>query len=1803
MNSELKNITIAVIGPLIAYVAMLAHIICALLYIKYKNDEAKLYLDSQSSEEINNWHIQRRGDFNRKTKNHIKSDKKDKKPRTNKHVPNRDKNQNNRHKARTNYFHSQSDTTEKPPDPPVSPEPQSWYSKIRTSVKTISYLHEIRTWMSSVTSLQLPTRHVAHFLSHITAIRQSDLFEKSETLFGMLVTIGFLQVSEFSFRGVRLFTDPKLRRPVSLLEIFDASWELISLFCSRFLIFCETLDLRSFYTDTLHDVLATEYTFLATQFIMIEAGREPQDRVHPSNPDSETFPVSFQEYDRRLDEFATTLNLKLASCKDNEKGMYTQKLKEIKCIITKRQLAARTPSRIRPFSFLLFGGSGVAKSSIITTIMRTLLKMNNFDSSTKSIITLNESDKFQSEYRSSHSGVIFDDLCNSKSDKTATNPLDKVIQFINNIPIAALNPNADLKGVLMIIPKILGATTNIKDLEAFLWSNEALAILRRFDFTITQTIKKEYQKKSGMLDPDLVEHMLEDPYPDFALFTVEIPSYVESSQTQKLNLASKKAPTQAIQYDAVEYKGKKLIDISLAELIAFLGVASKKHYAQQKKFVDMQNNAKEIILCEECNMPVQLCNCEKKLDSQSAISNIMNLIPDALLTIETIAVNWFEHHFLAFCLTVPSLILLLIMNRSEFFTLMYSEYCLHGVAVIVALIVDVFKRVPQIYFFAMYSYIAYSMYKTTRAFAIVKATEYARLRRPSEIWVDWGTQFRINIIVGLLALFGAAITTATVTYFAELKIPEASDAIKMKVENPLAKKAYAFWDTQFRNDKYIWNANTTHTSDTMTFEQAKAIMSKRQWNVNLHTGPLTSVTCNAVPIRSGVLLIPNHIVPALKTDVTILRPDRTQKEVISKSMTYNIPGTDFALWYVPTIGDQKDLTFFFADVLAEKQIEFELLHCNQTTGEVDNLGLLSAKSHYTKTTRGGNFDSYVYHFPQGTFNGLCMATALTRTKTGAPFISGFHLAGKNFEGAIGALSRNQLTSGLAQLEKVPGRIITHRLTSLETDIAGINIGVKPEIYEKHPIAHLEKDANLTIFGSHAMPVGRFKRSKVEVSLISPHVTEVMGVERLHGKATGLDAIVHRVNDLERKTNTAVDFDDECFTKAVIDFQTKLISGLSKKDLKEIGKIPDEVNLAGLDGKQGVNRIALRTSMGFPFRGTKERYIQDSLVEVDGITAPLEAEEWIWDEVEYREKILRNGDRSNMISKASMKDESVKFTKDKRRVFTGSNAIDTLLVRKYYLAVSALMQEHKELFECAVGVNVHSPEFTKLMDYVSHFGVDRIVAGDYKAFDGQMSQKFMLAAFRILIDIMTKSGNFDEEDVQVLKGIATEISSPTVDYFGVLVRFTGSNPSGHPLTVVINSLVNSLYIRYAYYVIAKEDKWMRTPVFHTVCKLITYGDDNEMGVKRGYDQFNHTRISSVLAKSDIIYTMADKEAKSIPFINLKDASFLKHYPEWNEDIEMYGARIEEDSIAKMLHTHMESDALSPQQQSCEALQNVARAWFGFGRKYYEANIGKLYEVADRAELRGLLGDLKTYDERVTQFKIDFDLEKEVEAPPLNSQDWILREDGDWNYIEDIEAAMLDKTLLDAPEPPIPDDQWKFKPDKIDIAELDAFTDRQHKYDLQEELAGKKLFPRDPETGLVIEQSAMQKVFTAAKQMAKFYVGMTVTQVAVWLAINISEGNIDVNLTKDFFLNIFNPGWKKFDEKCLRMFLVYCNVFNTWINKMPEKRSRDFVPPYCKPTEAPSRRKTKARDQNVDSGWADNSEPEPVTVETVDESETE
>lgn len=436
----------------------------------------------------------------------------------------------------------------------------------------------------------------------------------------------------------------------------------------------------------------------------------------------------------------------------------------------------------------------------------------------------------------------------------------------------------------------------------------------------------------------------------------------------------------------------------------------------------------------------------------------------------------------------------------------------------------------------------------------------------------------------------------------------------------------------------------------------------------------------------------------------------------------------------------------------------------------------------------------------------------------------------------------------------------------------------------------------------------------------------------------------------------------------------------------ISKLGDKVNLLqvystdialnGADGVTYVDKLNCSTSAGNPFKKTKKAF----MTQVDGKITQVD--DVILDRVKEIENCYDNNTRFHPQFCGHLKDEPTsnkKIAAGKTRVFTGGEFAWSIVVRKYLLSHIRLIQNNPFVFEAMPGVIAQSTEWRDLHEFLTHFGLHKIVAGDYGKFDKRMAAPFILSAFHILERLAIHAG-WPDEDVRYIRCISMDTAFPNIDFNGDLIEIQG-NPSGHPLTVIINCLVNSLYMRYAYMLISGKD----IETFQQYVHLATYGDDNIMGVSDECPNFNHTRIAAAMKCIGVEYTMAEKEAESVPYIHMKDASFLKRAFVYDKDVGCIVAPLDESSFHKMLTARLPKDDMANEAHAVCVIETAQREYFFHGKEVFLERQKFFRQLVEDCDLQSWvrISTFPDYYDMVYDFWMRFDDE-------VNAKKFALRE---------------------------------------------------------------------------------------------------------------------------------------------------------------------------------------------------------------------
>jgi len=580
--------------------------------------------------------------------------------------------------------------------------------------------------------------------------------------------------------------------------------------------------------------------------------------------------------------------------------------------------------------------------------------------------------------------------------------------------------------------------------------------------------------------------------------------------------------------------------------------------------------------------------------------------------------------------------------------------------------------------------------------------------------------------------------------------------------------------------------------------------------------------------------------------------------------------------------------------------------------------------------------------------GDCGSTLVGFTPSG-PVILGIHVQGgsnnivgssrifrEDVEKALIELSASQIQSSVPLLEGLDGKPIA--------------VG---ELHHKSTFRYIEEGV-CTVYGS--LEGFRPKnRSKVTDTYIAAAVRArgypvETGAPEMRGwrpwRKGALD-IVGQIFNVSRADVLA----------CVNAFAADVIRELPPDQFREMIVLDNDATLNGLPGVKFIDKMNRKTSMGFPWRKKKNCFL----------STPCFFEEWqdyvrfddsFYERVDRIIATYRSGRRHMPVYIQHLKDEPralEKIADGNTRVFGGAPADWSFVMRKYLLSFVRVVQNNKYIFEAAPGTNTTSYEWDEMYHYLTQFGPERMIAGDFAKYDKRMSGVWILGAFNFIVQLLRHAG-WPEEDIIVILGLAEDVAFPLCDFNGDLVEFWGSNPSGHPLTVIINCIAHSLYMRYVWLMVG-----LHLELFRQFVALMTYGDDDVMNVSSTIVNYNHTIIQEVLGKIGVKYTMADKESNSVPFLHMDDIVFLQRAWRYDEEVGSHLAALNEKSIAKMLTKHIPSKVVCEEQHAVDILQNALREYFFHGRENFQEHRNMFLEIIEECNLHAFFTEFPTYEE--------------------------------------------------------------------------------------------------------------------------------------------------------------------------------------------------------------------------------------------------
>jgi hypothetical protein len=1168
-------------------------------------------------------------------------------------------------------------------------------------------------------------------------------------------------------------------------------------------------------------------------------------------------------------------------------------LQFIRCdLCTKR--AARE-HRKAPFSVLIFGESGIGKSTIKDMLFYHYAKIKDLDSDSSFCYTRNPVANFWDGFTTSQWAVVLDDIASINPNKAPTGDpsMMELIQIVNSVPFVPDQADLSNKGRTPLKCQFVMATTNVKHLHAFQYFSHPSAVQRRLPFIITPSVKPKYANPDGTLNSNLVINV-EGQYPDLWNWKVE------KVLTSKIGAANKLAEIEII--------------IDTDDIIEFLQWFNKavqnfdKNQALVSESIELM---KTIEVCKGCFLPKANCVCEIQ-SGEDGKNFFIGVLDDTVFTIYKI-----------FCYFIFQII---------------DEY------------------LERFICYRAFKNSIWLMLSAKMQYRIIKSRVYSM----GEIVKNsiGYPKYLISFVMFLTCYM-------TLSKFTQLFRSQGGESSSIGSRPSGSEDAREnIW---YKNDFQLSPIDLTPkilSSKGLSRDEFNKMISRNLVHFNLKTRPGKEIPSKAICIKGQKYMTNNHNIPAFEGVMDLEIIVNNTKDGISENMIVSISESqivrdilnDLLIITIPNLPPKKDISEYFAkDRLDIKTKGYYYSRNRDSSLCINNLSCIKLQDQFSAPISTFCGSVWFSNSTDTTVLGDCGSVMIGETARGY-VILGIHMLGSSFTSSVGAIC---ITKGILD------KIVFEDMYTIQCGHASISsksverhLG---DLHNKSVVRYLEKG----VAAVHGSFVG-FRpthKSSVCVSPMAHFLTNhdykiKCGPPVMKGWAPWRIAAQDMVNPVVKINNSILNECVDAFTEDIFSQIT---------DLSQVEVYDNFTSINGAQGIAYVDKINRNTSAGNPWKKSKKFFMKDA-PPAFGMEDPVEVDEEIMDRVDEIIRSYHNGTRAMPNFCAHLKDEAVSFKKmksGKTRVFTGAPFDWTIVVRKYLLSTIRLIQNNRFVFESAPGTVAQSYEWTQLYNYITTHGEDRIIGGDYKSFDKSMSPAFILASFEILKRICIKSENYSKDDIRVIDGIAQDTAFPLVDFNGDLIQFFGSNPSGHPLTVIINGLCNSLYMRYAYKILNPLDE---VKSFKSNVSLMTYGDDNIMSVSRMCNWYNHTSVSQAFAAMGITYTMADKEAESIPYIHINEASFLKRSWIYNEELQAHFAMLEHESIEKMLMVWVASKSISQEEQCIAVITSAIREYFFYGKDVFNQKSKLLKELTAYLDIEDWVDDstFPTWESLVNDF---------------------------------------------------------------------------------------------------------------------------------------------------------------------------------------------------------------------------------------------
>jgi hypothetical protein len=312
----------------------------------------------------------------------------------------------------------------------------------------------------------------------------------------------------------------------------------------------------------------------------------------------------------------------------------------------------------------------------------------------------------------------------------------------------------------------------------------------------------------------------------------------------------------------------------------------------------------------------------------------------------------------------------------------------------------------------------------------------------------------------------------------------------------------------------------------------------------------------------------------------------------------------------------------------------------------------------------------------------------------------------------------------------------------------------------------------------------------------------------------------------------------------------------------------ETVLEGREGLDAFNRIPSATSPGYPMNNGVTPNLKRMYYFEEG--RKKEAYMKICIGIQSLIAMLKQGIRPEFYFTDNLKDERREIEKvlmGKTRLFQGCPFFYLILVKMFFGAFTRQCLRDRIKNFMTVGVNPYSTEWEIIYKlFLTYSPEGWVGAGDFGGFDG--SEEAVI--HNLILQLINEW--YNDEYNYLRKILWLELTNSKHINEDKVFEWSGSLPSGHPLTIFVNSIYHIFAFYYVFYklIIVTALKMDAEALVMQVC-----GDDGIFAVKAPYrEYFNEMTVAPELAKIGLKYTTEMKETASVKWRKISEIEFLK-----------------------------------------------------------------------------------------------------------------------------------------------------------------------------------------------------------------------------------------------------------------------------------------------------------------------------------------